>query len=60
MSPAAAGPASVGPRDEAGSRRAFHLQVLKQIETYYSREGLIKEIPEDTGPEEFETLLKAT
>ena len=36
------------------------MRVLKQIETYYSREGLIKEIPADTGPEEFETLLKAT
>jgi len=36
------------------------MKVLKQIETYYSRVGLIKEIPADTGPEEFEALLKAT
>ena len=39
----------------------LHLtRILKQIETYYSREGLIVEIPADTGPEDFETLLKAT
>jgi len=36
------------------------LRILKQIETYYSREGLIVEVPPDTGPEDFETLLKAT
>merc|ERR1719503_163043 len=35
------------------------LRILKQIETYYSREGLIVEVPPDTGPEDFETLLKA-
>jgi len=33
--------------------------VLKQIELYFSREGLIEEIPQDTDPEEFERLLKA-
>ena len=35
------------------------LKVLKQIEVYFSRENLIKEIPLDTDPDEFEKLLKA-
>ena len=35
------------------------LQVLKQIETYFQREGLIIEIPQDADPEEFEKLLTA-
>ncbi len=36
------------------------MKILKQIETYYSREGLITEVPANTEPEEFENLLKAT
>jgi len=38
---------------------ATEMKVLKQIETYYSRQDLIKEVPADTDPEEFEALLKA-
>ena len=38
---------------------AKELQVLKQIEVYFQREGLIKEIPQDADPEEFEKLLTA-
>ena len=35
------------------------LAILKKIEVYFSRQDLIKEIPQDTDPEEFEALLKA-
>ena len=35
------------------------LDVLKKIEVYFSRVDLIKEVPADTDPEEFERLLKA-
>jgi len=38
---------------------AKELQVLKSIEKYFQREGLIQEIPQDTDPEEFERLLTA-
>jgi len=38
---------------------AKELQVLKSIEKYFQREGLITEIPQDTDPEEFERLLTA-
>lgn len=38
---------------------AKEMAVLKQIEVYFSREGLLQEIPGDTDPEEFEKLLKA-
>ena len=33
------------------------MKVLKQIEIYFNREGLIKEIPQNADPEEFEKLL---
>ena len=33
------------------------LKVLKQIETYFSRVGLVSEIPKETTPEDFEKLL---
>ena len=33
------------------------MKVLKQIEIYFNREGLIKEIPQSADPEEFEKLL---
>uniref|UniRef100_A0A7S0JBB2 RNA helicase n=1 Tax=Calcidiscus leptoporus TaxID=127549 RepID=A0A7S0JBB2_9EUKA len=36
------------------------LKRMKQIEVYFSREGLIQEIPQDTDPEQFEALLKVT
>mmetsp|Transcript_2239 Transcript_2239/g.7246 ORF Transcript_2239/g.7246 Transcript_2239/m.7246 type:complete len:242 (+) Transcript_2239:54-779(+) len=35
------------------------MKVLKQIEVYFSRENLVTEVPPDTDPEEFETMLKA-
>jgi len=35
------------------------MKVLKQIETYYDRVGLISEIPPTTDPEEFEKMLSA-
>jgi len=35
------------------------MQVLKSIEKYFQREGLIKEVPPDTDPEEFERMLTA-
>ena len=33
------------------------MKVLKQIEIYFNREGLISEIPQSADPEEFEKLL---
>ena len=33
------------------------MKVLKQIEIYFNREGLIAEIPQTADPEEFEKLL---
>ena len=33
------------------------MKVLKQIEIYFNREGLISEIPQTADPEEFEKLL---
>jgi len=33
------------------------MKVLKQIEVYFSREGLVSEIPQAADPEEFEKLL---
>jgi len=35
------------------------MKVLKQIEVYFSRENMVTEVPPDTDPEEFETMLKA-
>lgn len=32
-------------------------QVLKSIEKYFQREGLIKELPKDTDPDDFEKML---
>ena len=33
------------------------VKVLKQIEVYFQREGLIEEIPQTITPEDFEKLL---
>ena len=35
------------------------MKVLKHIEVYFNREGLIQEIPQATTPEDFEKLLVA-
>ena len=35
------------------------LDIMKKIEIYYSRQDLIKQVPAETDPEEFEKLLKA-
>ena len=36
------------------------MKLLKQIETYFKREGATIEVPKDTSPEEFAKLLTAT
>ena len=36
------------------------MKVLRQIETYYTREGATIEVPKDTSPEKFAELLTAT